>query len=78
MHQLYIIEHGLAAAPGFVPVKTDTPNVLSCSGIGEDGTRPLVDQVAVVVPDDNFFVPQPRSLHRRPKMVFQEVSLFIG
>src|SRR6185295_2054464 len=78
MHQLDVIEHRVAAGPRLIPMKTNSPDEPRGSGIRQDCACSLINQVAVVVPGDYFLVPQSRSLHRRAKIVFQEVSFIFS
>src|SRR5262252_2767188 len=51
-----VLKHRLTSAPGLIPVKTDAPNKPGGFWIAEDGTGALEDEVAIVVPGNNFFV----------------------
>jgi len=46
------------AGPGFIPMEPDTPNVFGRCRILQDSTGALVKQIAVVVPNYQFFIGQ--------------------
>src|SRR5690349_24837590 len=75
MHELDIIEHRLAAAPGLIPVIANTPNILSGFRVRHYSAGPLVDEISVVIPGNYLLVTQALPFHRRAEIVFQKVSL---
>ena len=61
-----------------VPVEARSPNVLGSFGIVEDHFCALEQQVAVVVPDDDLYVPPTLALQRRPEVVAHEVAFLLA
>ena len=59
-------------------MKAGAPGVLRGVGIVENGVRAVGDEVAVVVPHDDFLVAVSGSFHRRAEVVFQEIAFLLG
>ena len=56
MHPLYILIHGFSTTPILIPMKTDSPGIFSCFRIIKISLCPLVHQITVVIPYDDFFI----------------------
>src|SRR5213075_2210068 len=54
------------------------PHVLRGLRVAQDGADALVDEIAVVIPRDDFPVAQPLSLHRGAEVVLEEVAFVLG
>ena len=76
--ELEVLVLGVAAGPGFVPVKAGSPSVLRGVGVVENGVRTVGDEVAIVVPNDNLLISVSCSLHRGAEVVFQEIAFLLG
>src|SRR4029079_3954484 len=74
-HERNVVEHLITAAPRLVPVEADAPHVLRGFRVGEDGTDPLVDEIAVMVPDDDLPVAASFSSQRPTAAVFRQRPL---
>src|ERR1043165_7398843 len=78
VNQTDVVEHRIAATPRLVPVITDAPDRLRRLRIGKEGTDSLIDQIAIVIPGDDLLITQPRTAHRWPEIILEEVSFFLG
>jgi hypothetical protein len=46
--------------------------------IRQDRPRALINEVAIVIPDDDFLLRQSFALDRWSKMILEEITLFLG
>ena len=67
-----------AAVPDFIPVKTDAPDVFRRLRVGEQGVGALVQQVAVVVPGNEFFIGHFHPRQLRAQVVFDKIRFILG
>src|SRR5689334_8563655 len=77
-HELDVIKHRFAAAPRFVPVITNTPNILRRFRISQDRLRALVNEISIVIPNDDLLLAESFLLDRWSKMVLEEVAFVLG
>ena len=78
VHEPDVVVHRFAAAPGFVPVIGDAPDVARGFGVCEDRAGALIDEVAVMIPGEDFPVGQTFSAQGRAEVVLQEITLLFG
>src|SRR5512145_2260773 len=78
VHESHVVKHRVTAAPWLVPVKTNAPNVLCRFRIGQDRPRSLINQIAVMVPDNDFLIVETFLPDRRAEMILEKISLFLG
>ena len=76
--ELEVLVLGVAAGPGFVPVKAGAPGILRGVGIVENSIGAVGNEVAVVVPNHDFLVTISGSVHRGAEVVFQEITFLLG
>ncbi|OPZ76828.1 MAG: hypothetical protein BWY77_01812 [bacterium ADurb.Bin431] len=60
-----------------VPVESHSPDVAGRFGIVEHCTGALVEEIAVVVPDDQFFAAHARPGQGRSEMILDKVALLL-
>lgn len=76
--ELEVLVLGVAAGPGFVPVKAGAPGILRGVGIVENGICAVGNEVAIVVPHDDFLVTVSGGFHCGAEVVFQEIAFLLG
>src|SRR5262245_45624868 len=79
MNQPDIVKHWLSTTPRFIPVETNSPDKLRSLRIPEHRAGTLVNQIAIVVPRDDFLVGKTFTVHRGPKVLLEKIALlFVG
>jgi len=66
-----------AAIPDFIPMKSDPLDIFGCIGITQQGGGPLEQQVAVVVPGDEFLAAQFVGVQGGPEIILDKVALLL-
>src|SRR5882724_2292173 len=78
VNQPDVIEHRLAAAPGLIPVITNTPHKLRRLWISQDGAGSLVDEIAIMIPGNDLLVSQACSLECWAKIISENVAFLLS
>src|SRR5256714_5536622 len=78
VNELDVVEHHLATAPRLVPMESDSPQVAGCFRITEQRADALVNQVAVVIPAEDFLFAESGTSHRGTEVILEEVPLLLG
>src|SRR3569833_30631 len=78
MNQLFVCKIHPGTRPGLVPVVAYTPYIFSCGRILQNSAGTLVHQVAVMVPNDQFFTRKTRPLQGWAQIILYKVTFFLG
>ena len=76
LDQLEVFIFGCPSCPGFVLMEPCSPSIRCGDRVLKNGVGSVRDEVAVVVPNHDFFVPKTCLRHGWPQMKLQKIALF--